>query len=254
MTQDRRAALFGYLQRLGDSCLILGHRLSEWCGHAPNIEIDLALANVALDLTGQAQAYLAYAGEVEGRGRDADALAYLRDEHDYHNLLLTERPNDDFAVTILRQFLFDAWAVEVARAHTRSSDLRLAAIAGKAVREATYHERFSAEWVIRLGDGTDESHERAQAALDLLWPYTGEMFERDALLDQMILAGVAPEPDQIRRIWQARVTAVLDEATLARPADGWMQTGGHDGRHSEYLGHLLAEMQSLARAHPGAVW
>lgn len=246
--------LFSYLLRQGDSCLILGHRLSEWCGHAPQLELDIALANIALDLTGQADAFLGLAAEVEGQGRDADALAFHRDVLDYRNLLLVELPNEDFGLTIARQFLFDAWQVEFYGALARSSDQRVAALAAKGLREATYHERFSGEWLVRLGDGTDESHARAQAAIDELWTYTGEMFERDALVAGLVERGIAPDPRGLKAAWDARVADVLAEATLRRPADGWMQSGGLKGRHGEALGHLLAEMQFLPRAYPGARW
>ncbi len=246
--------LFSYLLRQGDSCLILGHRLAEWCGHAPQIELDIALTNVALDLTGQADAFLALAGAVEGAGRDADALAYHRDVLDYRNLLLVEQPNDDFAVTIARQYLFDAWQVEFYGGLARSADDRVAALAAKGLREAIYHERFSGEWLVRLGDGTDESHARAQAAIDALWTYTGEMFERDAVVDEMAGRGIAPDPAGLKAAWDARVAEVLAEATLRRPADGWMQSGGLSGRHGEALGHILSEMQFLPRAYPGARW
>lgn len=246
--------LFSYLLRQGDSCLILGHRLSEWCGHAPQLELDIALANVALDLTGQADAFLTLAAEVEGQGRDADALAFHRDVLDYRNLLLVEQPNEDFGLTIARQFLFDAWQVEFYGALARSADPRLAALAAKGLREATYHERFSGEWLVRLGDGTDESHARAQGAIDELWTYTGEMFERDAIVDALVAQGIAPDPQALKPAWDARVAEVLAEATLRRPADGWMQSGGLKGRHGEALGHLLAELQFLPRAYPGARW
>ncbi len=246
--------LFSYLLRQGDSCLILGHRLSEWCGHAPQLELDIALANIALDLTGQADAFLGLAAEVEGQGRDADALAFHRDVLDYRNLLLVELPNEDFGLTIARQFLFDAWQVEFYGALARSSDQRVAALAAKGLREAAYHERFSGEWLVRLGDGTDESHARAQAAIDELWTYTGEMFECDALVAGLVERGIAPDPRGLKAAWDARVADVLAEATLRRPADGWMQTGGLKGRHGEALGHLLAEMQFLPRAYPGARW
>jgi ring-1,2-phenylacetyl-CoA epoxidase subunit PaaC len=246
--------LFSYLLRQGDSCLILGHRLSEWCGHAPQLELDIALANIALDLTGQADAFLGLAAEVEGQGRDADALAFHRDVLDYRNLLLVELPNEDFGLTIARQFLFDAWQVEFYAALARSSDQRVAALAAKGLREATYHERFSGEWLVRLGDGTDESHARAQAAIDELWTYTGEMFEHDALVAGLVERGIAPAPQGLKAGWDGRVADVLAEATLRRPADGWMQSGGLNGRHGEALGHLLAEMQFLPRAYPGARW
>ncbi|MBI1244960.1 MAG: phenylacetate-CoA oxygenase subunit PaaC [Alphaproteobacteria bacterium] len=247
-------AHFEFLLRLGDSCLVLGHRLSEWCGHAPELEEDIALANVALDLTGQADMLLAEAARFEGKGRDADALAFLRDAGDFRNLLICERPNGDFAHTIMRQFLFDAWQVELYGALAASSDKALAGIAGKAVKEAEYHLRHSGEWVVRLGDGTPESHSRAQDALDLLWPYTGEMFEADETVAALVAARIAPDPAALQSAWTRTVDDVLAEATLAKPPSGWMQTGGLTGRHSEALGHMLAVMQVLPRSHPGAKW
>lgn len=247
-------ARFEYLLRLGDSCLVLGHRVSEWCGHAPELEEDIALANVALDLTGQADLLLGEAARTEGRGRDADALAFLRDAWDFRNLLICERPNGDFAQTIVRQFLFDAWQVELYAALTGSGDSALAGIAGKAVKEAEYHLRHSGEWVVRLGDGTAESRTRAQAALDALWPYTGEMFETDETSAALAAAHVAPDPESLRPGWTRIVDSILGEATLTKPQAGWMQTGGFNGRHSEALGHMLATMQFLPRAYPGAKW
>lgn len=254
MTETAKDQLFEYLLRLGDSSLILGQRLSEWCGHGPELEEDIALINVALDLIGQARSLLTYAGEVEGRGRDEDALAFLRDGTDYRNLLLVEQPNHDFAYTIARQFLFDAFHLELQQALTGSRDARLAAIAGKSVKEVTYHLRHSSEWLIRLGDGTPLSHDKMQTALDDLWMYSGEMFEMDGLETALAEAGVAPDRAALRPAWEARMAAVIEEATLQRPDDGWMQSGGLRGRHSEHLGHILAEMQHLQRAHPGAAW
>ena len=235
--------------RWGDTALVLGHRLSEWCGHAPALEEDIALANVALDLTGHAERWLALAGAIEGAGRDADSLAFGRDAIDFRNLLLVERPNGDFAHTIVRQALFDAWHVELLAALAGSRDARIGAIAAKAVKEARYHRRHSGEWLVRLGDGTAESHARAAAALAALWPYTGELFA-----DDHVAAGIAPLPSSLRPAWTAGVERLLAEATLPRPADGWMQGGGAVGRHSEDLGHLLATMQFLPRAYPGARW
>ena len=254
MTDIAKDQLFEYLLRLGDSSLILGQRLSEWCGHGPELEEDIALINIALDLIGQARSLLTYAGEVEGRGRDEDGLAFLRDGTDYRNLLLVEQPNQDFAYTIARQFLFDAFHLEQQRALMGSRDETLAAIAGKSVKEVTYHLRHSSEWLVRLGDGTPLSHEKMQTALDDLWMYSGEMFEMDALEAALAEAGVAPDRAALRPAWEARVAAVIEEATLRRPDDGWMQSGGLRGRHSEHLGHILAEMQHLQRAHPGAQW
>ncbi|MCG5238579.1 phenylacetate-CoA oxygenase subunit PaaC [Azospirillum doebereinerae] len=254
MDPETRQALFGYALRLGDTSLVLGHRLSEWCGHAPELEEDIALTNVALDLVGHARLLLAYAGEVEGEGRDEDRLAYRRDVLDYRNHLLAEQPNRDFGHTIVRQFLHDAWAVELYDRLAGSTDAGLAGIAAKAVKEVRYHVRHSGDWLIRLGDGTDVSHTRMRDALERLWPCTGEMFERDSAEDRLVAAGIAPDPAELRAAWNARVAAVLAEATLERPADGWMQKGGRRGEHSEHLGYLLAEMQFLPRAYPDAVW
>jgi len=235
--------------RRADDALVLGHRLSEWSGAAPTLEEDLALSNLALDLIGQARALYAYAGEMTGQTEDS--LAYLRDERGYRNLLLVEQPNGDFAVTMARQFLYAAYADPFWRAMTRSADATLAAIAAKAEKEMAYHLRHAGEWMARLGDGTDESHRRAQAALDRLWPFTGELFAPDA---EMIAAGVAIDPESLRETWNRAVDAMCARATLTRPADGWMQSGGREGRHSEHLGYLLAELQFLPRSHPGAVW
>jgi ring-1,2-phenylacetyl-CoA epoxidase subunit PaaC len=248
------APLVQYALRLADNALVLGHRLSEWCGHAPMLEEDIALANMALDLIGQARLLYAYAAEVEGEGRDEDQLAYLRDAGQYRNLLLTEQPNGDFAFTIARQSLYSAFVVPFWRALAGSRDETLAAIAAKAEKETAYHLRHCAEWLIRLGDGTAESHTRAQDALDELWPYTGELFEADAVERGLIERGVAVDPQALRAEWDETVETVLAEAMLRRPADGWMQSGGRSGRHSEHLGHLLAELQFLQRAYPGAKW
>ncbi len=246
--------LVQYTLRLADDALILGHRLSEWCGHAPVLEEDIALANIALDLIGQARPLFAYAGLVEGQGRDEDQLAYLRDAPAFRNLLLVEQPNGDFAVTLVRQFLYSAFMDPFWQATKASSDATLAAVAAKAEKEVAYHLRHSAEWVIRLGDGTSESRVRAQDALDELWMYTGEMFEADDAGRVLIESGVAVDPERLRAEWNRTVDTVLSEATLTRPADGWMQTGGRRGRHSEHLGHILADLQFLQRAYPGATW
>jgi len=245
--------LVQYTLGLADDALVLGHRLSEWCGHAPVLEEDIALANIALDLIGQARPLFAYAGEIEGRGRDEDQLAYFRDAPAFRNLLLVEQPNVDFAVTLVRQFLCAAFMDPFWRAMTASRDATLAAVAAKAEKEVAYHLRHSAEWVIRLGDGTSQSHARAQDAVDELWMYTGEMFETDHAR-ALIEAGVAPDPAGLRAEWNRTVDTVLAQATLRRPADGWMQSGGRRGRHSEHLGHLLADLQFLQRAYPGATW
>ena len=239
------------LQR-ADDALVLGHRLSEWCGHAPSPEEDVALANMGLDLLGQARCLYAYAGEAEGAGHDEDHLAYLRDAPQYRNLLLLEQPNGDFARTIARQFFYAAFIDPWWRAMCATTDPMLAAIAAKAEKETAYHLRHSAEWMIRLGDGTAESARRAQAAVDALWAYTGEMFTPpDALL---MAAGIAVDPETLRPAYDATVASVLDQATLARPAGTWMHKGGRQGRHTEHLGLLLAEMQHLQRTYPGATW
>ncbi|MTW18497.1 phenylacetate-CoA oxygenase subunit PaaC [Rhodoplanes serenus] len=246
--------LVTYVLRRADDALVLGHRLSEWCGKAPMMEEEMALANMGLDLIGQARALYTYAGEAEAAGHDEDALAYRRDERAYRNLLLVEQPNGDFAVTMVRQLLYAAYADPYWRAMMSSRDATLAAIAAKAEKETAYHLRHSAEWVVRLGDGTPESHERTARALMTLWPYTGELFETDAVDDAMIEAGIAVDPASLRDTWRATVADVLGRATLTMPADGYMQKGGRSGRHSEHLGHLLTELQYMQRTIPGATW
>jgi ring-1,2-phenylacetyl-CoA epoxidase subunit PaaC len=249
-----RAAYVDWLQRVGDNVLILGHRVSEWCGHGPALEEDIALANQALDLIGQCQLWLGLAAEVEGKGRTADAMAYLRDAGAFRNVLLVERPNVDFAQTLMRQFLFDAWHIELMRALKASADPRVAEIAAKAEKEVAYHLERSADLVIRLGDGTAESHDRMQKALDLLIPYTGELFAEDAVDQALAEAGIAPLPGSLKADWDATLRAVLTEATLAHPGETYQHKGGKRGVHTEYLGFILAEMQFLQRAYPGATW
>jgi len=246
--------LFQYTLRFADTALILGHRLSEWVGHSPVIEEDLAFGNMGLDLIGQARSLYTYAGQIEGKGRDEDALAYLREVASYRNLLISEQPNGDFAATMVRQLLYAAFAFPYFEKLAHSKDATLAAIAAKAAKEMAYHQRHAAEWTIRLGDGTEESHTRAQSALDELWPYTGEMFEADQVERALIEAGVAVDPASLRDTWDKTVNDVLAEATLARPRDGAMQSGGRSGRHSEHLGHILSELQYMQRAYPGATW
>jgi ring-1,2-phenylacetyl-CoA epoxidase subunit PaaC len=246
--------LFDYTLRLADNGLILGHRLSEWIGHAPFLEEELALGNIALDLIGEARAVYTYAGIVEGAGRNEDALAYLRDTHEFRNVLLVEQPNGDFAVTVVRQLLYAAFVYPFWRELTASKDAALAAIAAKAEKEAAYHLRHSAEWLIRLGDGTAESHRRAQTALEQLWPYTGELFEVDPIEESLISEGVAADPRTLRSEWDRTLDNCFVQATLDRPTGRWMQSGGRRGRHTEHLGHLLATMQFLQRAYPGAAW
>ncbi len=246
--------LFVSLLRLGDTSLILAQRLSEWCGKGPAFEEDMALANTTLDLLGQARLWLTYAGEIEGKGRDEDALAFLRDAHDFRNLLLVEQPNGDYAATIVRQFYFDAWYSLLLRQLTTSADARIAETAEKAATEVTYHLRRSGDLVVRLGDSTDESHRRMQTAVDELWSFTGEMFAPDTVEERLAVQGIAPNPTTLREPWLQHVTKVFGAATLALPSGTWMQQGGKQGRHTEYLGYLLAEMQFLQRAYPGAKW
>lgn len=246
--------LVDYTLRLADDALVLGHRLSEWTSRAPTLEEEMALANIALDLIGEARSLYGYAGEAEGRGRSEDDLAYFRDEAEFRNLLVNELPNGDFAVTVVRQVLVSAFMLPYWQALKGSRDATLAAIAAKAEKEVAYHLRHGSEWLVRLGDGTDESRARAIAALDELWPWTGEMFEMDGAERALVEAGVAVDREAIRPVWSRTVDEVLDEATLSRPRDGFMQTGGRRGVHTEHLGHMLAVMQSLARAHPGAGW
>ncbi|MCZ8186263.1 MAG: phenylacetate-CoA oxygenase subunit PaaC [Beijerinckiaceae bacterium] len=246
--------LFTYTLRLADNALVLGHRLSEWCGHGPMLEEDLALANMALDLIGQARNLYSHAGAIEGQGRSEDDLAYLRDCPDWRNILLVERPRGDFAFTILRQFLYAAFMHPYFERLSASKDETLAAIAAKSVKEMAYHLRHAGEWVIRLGDGTEESAARLKEALEDLWPFTGEMFEVDGVERALIDAGIAVDPAAIRPVWDATIDHVFGEALLARPRDGWMQTGGRRGEHSEHLGHLLADLQFMQRTYPGATW
>lgn len=243
-----------YLMRLADTSLVLAQRLGEWAGHAPVLEEDLGFANVALDLLGQARLLFAYAAELEARGRGEDDLAFSRDEGEFLNFALAEQPNGDFAATIVRQALLDAFQLVLYEALQHSSDRRLAAIAAKSLKETRYHSRYSAGWLVRLGDGTEESHRRTQAALDALWRFTGELFQADEIDAEMARAGVAPPLAELQRAWSAGIERLLREATLERPADVPYRWHGKRGEHTEHLGYLLAEMQFLYRAYPGARW
>jgi ring-1,2-phenylacetyl-CoA epoxidase subunit PaaC len=240
--------VFEYLVRLGDDRLVLGHRLSEWCGHGPILEEDIALANIALDLIGQANLLLEQAGKAEGKGRDQDALAYFREATDYRNILMAELPKGDFAFTIARQFFFSVFNYLQMEALSKSKHADLAGIAAKAMKEAKYHVRHSAEWMVKLGDGTAESHERMQNAVNELWRFTGEMFLFDAV-DQAEL-----DPATLEKPWRAHVDDVLQRATLTIPETKYMQRGGRDGKHTEHLGHMLTEMQIVARSFPDGQW
>jgi ring-1,2-phenylacetyl-CoA epoxidase subunit PaaC len=250
----RETPLVLYTLRRADDALILGHRLSEWCGHAPMLEEDMALANMGLDLLGQARELYSYAAQVEGSGNDEDKLAYLRDVRQYRNLLLVEQPNGDFAHTMVRQFFYAVFADLYWRAMIRSKDATLAAIAAKSEKESAYHVRHASEWILRLGDGTEESHSRAQDAIDDLWAFTGEMFAVDDGERSLIDSAIAVDPATFRPQWLKTVSGIVNEATLAPPTSGWMQQGGRSGRHSEHLGHLLSELQSVQRTFPGATW
>jgi ring-1,2-phenylacetyl-CoA epoxidase subunit PaaC len=247
------ADLFDYACRLGDDSLILGQRLSEWCGHAPMLEVDLSLANIGLDLIGQATHFLGIAGEAEGAGRDADALAFHRDVLDFRNCLMVEQPNGDFAQTIARQFLFSNAQLLQFHMLSQSKHAGLAAVAAKAVKETAYHVRFANEWVVRLGDGTAESRARIDAALEFLWRFNDEIFVADPPR-ALIEAGIAVDMRPLRMEWAMRIAKVLQEATLDVPQPRRGIMGGRDGHHSEQLGHLLTEMQFLQRAYPGAKW
>jgi ring-1,2-phenylacetyl-CoA epoxidase subunit PaaC len=251
---DEKALLLAYVLRLGDNSLILGQRLSEWCGHGPVLEQDIALTNIALDLFGQTRSLLQYAAVLEGKGRTEDDLAFLRDVREFTNCLLVEQPNVDFAYTIVRQFFFDTYHFYLLSALQDCSDTHLAAIAKKSLKEVTYHLRFSSEWMIRLGDGTEVSHQKMQQALDDLWPYTGELYTPDETDLALSRLGIAPDLEHIRSSVLMKVVEILDIATLRQPGPCFMHTGGKTGRHTEHLGHLLSEMQFMQRAYPGLAW
>jgi ring-1,2-phenylacetyl-CoA epoxidase subunit PaaC len=247
-------SVFIYLQRQGDNALILGQRLSEWCGHGPVLEEDIALTNTALDLIGQATLWLDYAAKVENAGKDADQLAFLRDVYEFKNCILVELPNGDYAFTIARQFLFSAYQVALLEELVKSNDEQLKGIAAKSLKEARYHLKHSRDWVLRMGDGTEESHDRIQKAFHDIWQYTGELFSDDAVERDLHAMGMIPLNESLHSSWLELVKATLAEATLDMPTAEWMQEGGRNGRHGEHLGHLLSEMQFLQRAYPGAKW
>lgn len=246
--------LLEFLLRMGDNCLVLGHRISEWCGHTPVLEEDIAIANVSLDLIGQTQLWLGLASEVEGKGHSADNLAYLRDAGGFRNFLLVEQPNGSYGQTLMRQFLFDGWHYFMLRRLEESSDRRIAEIAEKAVKEVTYHLERSTDLVIRLGDGTAESRAFMQEALDILWPYTGQMFDADGLDQAAVAAGIMPTPSDIRPDWDDHVGRALKAATLEIPHKAQLQRVPARSVHTEHLGYILADMQFLQRAYPGATW
>ncbi|MBB1199387.1 phenylacetate-CoA oxygenase subunit PaaI [Enterobacteriaceae bacterium 89] len=250
MNQDPIAT---YALRLGDNCLVLAQRLSAWCGHAPELEIDLALANIGLDLLGQARNFLSYAAERQGKG-DEDTLAFGRDEREFRNLLLVEQPNGNFADTLARQLLIDAWHVALFSRLTQSQDAQLAAIAAKSIKESRYHLRFSRGWVERLGGGTELSAARMQAAIDNLWRFTAELFQADELDIALSEQGIAVDPRELHEAWLAEITSALQAAELTVPQEQPYRTGGKQGLHTEHLGPMLAEMQYLQRSYPGQQW
>jgi ring-1,2-phenylacetyl-CoA epoxidase subunit PaaC len=249
-----RAALAGYVLGLADDALVLAQRLGEWVSRAPQLEEDVALANLALDQLGQARALLTYAGEVEGAGRGEDELAYLRDEREFRNVCLVELPDEDFAVAVVRLLLFTTYQRLHYERLSASSDATLATIAARAVKEAAYHADHAREWVVRLGDGTPESHRRTADALDRLWPYVEELFTRQPADGVLVAQGIAVDVAALRPAWEAEVGAVLAQATLTRPNPSWTSRGGRRGLHTEHLGPLLAVLQHLHRSHPGASW
>ena len=253
MTEDKQQ-LFAYLLRLADNAVILGQQLGDWIGKGPDLEEEMAMANFALDYIGQARLFYGLAGEIEGDGRSEDDLAFLRDGMDFHNVLLVEQPNGDFATTIARQFYFESFYLLQLSALETSSEPRLAEIAVKAGKEIQYHLRHARLWLMRLGDGTEESHNRMQSAIDELWRYTGEMFNADEIDLWAADSGTGPNPAELHDNWSTNVSVALAEATLSRPDAEWMASGGKQGRHSEHLGYLLADMQFLQRAYPGATW
>ncbi|MEY3368303.1 MAG: phenylacetate-CoA oxygenase, PaaI subunit [Bacteroidota bacterium] len=243
-----------YLLQMGDNALILGHRLGEWCGHAPELEIDMALTNLALDFTGQARTIYQQVAVLEGQGRTEDDLAYLRDAWEFRNVLLVEQPNGDFAHTIVRQCLYDCFNYLLYEALCSSRDEWMVAFASKSIKEIAYHQRFSTEWMLRLGDGTETSHQKMQAALNNLWIYAGELVSPNQVDIEMCEKGFGPDLDRIRPLYFEKLHELIAKATLTSPSVEWMQQGGKEGKHSEHLGHLLAEMQFLQRAYPGLEW
>lgn len=246
--------LFNYLLQLADNALILGHRLGEWCGHAPELEIDMALTNIALDLTGQARNLYQRAAEIEGKGRTEDDLAYLRDAREFKNVLLVEQPNIDFAYTVVRQFFFDTYNFLAHQELTKSQDEWLAGFAAKSLKEITYHLRFSSEWMVRLGDGTELSHAKLQNALDQMWMYSGELVNANEVEKEAAAAGIGVDLEKIKPLFNLKIEEVLAKATLQKPSGTWMQSGGKNGLHSEHLGFILTDMQYLQKTYPGVDW
>ncbi len=251
---ETKDALINYCLRLGDSSLILGQRMAEWCSNGPILEEDIAMTNLSLDLIGQARTMLSYSGVVEGKGRSEDDLAYRREEREFYNTLLSERPNGHFGDTVVRNFLHDAFFYYLYQALKSSKDEMIAAHAAKSIKEVTYHLRHSSEWLVRLGDGTVESHEKVQESLNDLWEYTGDLFEMNEVDEVLIKEGIAVDLQKIKLEWDKTINTVIERSTLTRPEDAYMHSGRLDAMHSEYLGHLIADMQFLQRAYPEAQW
>ena len=251
---NKEQALLAYVARLGDNALILGQRMIELVAAYPELEEELANANFALDYIGQARMFYTYAGELEGQGRSEDDFAFLRDEHEFRNFLLLEQPNGHFGDSIAKLVLFEAFYLAQLEALTKCEDERVAEIAARAEKEIRYHLRHNTQWLVRLGDGTEESHRRVQASLNKLWRFTGELFAADEVDTIVEKAFGGPNLGAIRERWRTDIEAILINATLDMPEDGWMASGGKDGRHSEHLGYMIAEMQYLQRTHPGASW
>jgi len=247
-------ALINYSLRLGDSALILGQRMAEWCSNGPILEEDIALSNIGLDLFGQSRTMLSYAGELEGKGRTEDDLAFKRTEREYYNVLLSELPNGHFGDTVARNFLHSAFFYHLYKALTTSKNDMIAAHAAKSIKEITYHLRHSAEWMVRLGDGTQESHEKIQQSLELVWPFTGDLFEMNEVDALLIKEGIAVDLNTIKPLWDATINEVLERATLQRPEDGYMHSGRLNALHTEYLGHMLGDMQYMQRTYPNCEW
>ncbi|HIA10525.1 MAG TPA: phenylacetate-CoA oxygenase subunit PaaI [Flavobacteriales bacterium] len=251
---DQNVALYLYCLRLGDNSLILGHRLSEWCGHGPFLEEDIAMTNISLDLVGQSRMLLQYAAELSGNGTTENTLAYLRDERDFLNALLSEQPNGDFAVTNTKNYLFSVYNYHLYAELSNSKDEKLKAIAEKSIKEVAYHVRHCGKWMLRLGKGTEESHKRLQEAVNDIWMFTEDLFESDESTASLIEQGIAANPETVRHNWLSDVTDQLKEATIEIPTNTWMMKGSLQGKHSEHLGYLLAEMQTIPRTFPNSEW
>lgn len=250
----KKELLYHYILEIADNSLILGQRLGELCGHGPSLETDIAGTNISLDLIGQTRSYFQYAASVQNENKTEDDIAFLRLEHQYKNVLLVEQPNTDFAFTIVRQFFFDVYHLLFLEELQNSTDQTLVAIAKKSIKEVSYHERFSTDWVVRLGDGTDESHERIQNAINGLWTYTDELFHQTEADIAMVEEGIAVDVTKLKETYYSKINAVLEQATIEIPESKWFQKGGKNGVHSEHLGYLLADMQYMQRTYPGMEW